>query len=283
MRDSAVSSGAAAASDAGPALTAGLRRVRLRFRAEVRGEPFGCGQTYASSAEGAPRLAPVDLRFFVRDVWLARAEDGGREPLSIEARPPWQLESVALIDFETASGRCGAGTSEINLELTGHVPQGRYSGVSFENGVPPELNHADPASLPPPLQAGGMHWGWLMGYRFLMAEVAAEGEAGDVLPGSALFHLGSTACSGSPAAQTITCSAPNRNRVQLDGFDPDQDEIVVDVGALFEGVDLNAVTTCHSSGEACAPFLERVGIDPSDGSASGGQVLYRMARAQARL
>jgi hypothetical protein len=126
-----------------------------------------------------------------------------------------------------------------------------------------------------------MSWGWLQGYRFLMAEVTAVGAPGapDTPVGSALLHLGSTACSGNPSAGSIVCTKPNRNRVRLTEFAPDVDVVVVDIAALFEGTDLEQVTTCHSSGEQCAPLLERVGIDPDDGAAMDGQALYRSAEA----
>jgi len=252
------------------------RAVTVRFRAQVGDATFACGQRYATSGANAAWLTPVDLRFFVRDVRLLAA--GGAEvPLVLEARAPWQLEDVALIDFEDASGACASGTPDVNVELTGHAPPGDYVGLSFENGVPEAANHADPATQPPPLQAGSMHWGWLLGYRFLMAEVAGDGDAGERL-GSALFHLGSTGCSGAPASGGISCDRQNRNRVRLDGFDPDADEVVVDVLGLFDGIDLRAVTTCHSGGgEECAPFFERAGIDAADGSPRQEQALYRAA------
>jgi uncharacterized repeat protein (TIGR04052 family) len=145
----------------------------------------------------------------------------------------------------------------------------------FSNGVPEALNHADPAGLPPPLQAGSMTWGWLLGYRFLMAEVVARpGDAG--APGSALLHVGSSACTGNPSQGGVQCARANRNRVRLDDFDPDADEVIVDVARLLSGIDLNALTTCHSSGAECAAFFERVGLDLAAGSALDHQELYRV-------
>jgi uncharacterized repeat protein (TIGR04052 family) len=220
-------------------------------------------------------LTPADLRFFVHDVHFLTA-GGVEQPLLLDVRAPWQLENVALLDFEDGSGACRAGTPELNVELTGSLPPGTYVGLSFENGVPEALNHADPAAQPAPLQPGGMHWGWLLGYRFLMAEVAGESEPGGTATGSALFHLGSTGCTGAPA-DGIVCSRPNRNRVWLEGFDPGRHDVVVDVLQLFAGVELSTVTTCHSSAEMeCARFLERVGVDTARGRALASQSLFRM-------
>lgn len=249
-------------------------RVSLRFRAVVAGEPFACGTTYASSS--GVRFTPADLRFFVQDLALL-TPDGEEQPVALDVRPPWQTASVALLDFEDASGACLAGTRELNLEITGRVPRGDYRGAVFTNGVPEELNHADPSRLPPPLQAGSMSWGWLLGYRFLVAEIAAIGGGADAgALGSALLHVGSSACSGNPSAGGVVCAKRNRNRVRLPALAVEHDVIVVDVAELFGDMNLDAVTTCHSSGSECAPFFERLGIDLERGAATGGQRIYRV-------
>lgn len=256
-----------------PALPGTTRAVRVRFRAAVGDETFACGSTYVSSA--GVSFTPADLRLFVQDVTLITA-DGREQPIQLDVRAPWQLDDVALLDFEDASGGCLAGTSELNFEVTGQVPVDDYRGLAFTNGVPEADNHADPTRLAPPLQAGSMSWGWLLGFRFLMAEVATTGAGADAgAPGSALLHVGSTACSGSPNAGGITCDKPNRNRVRLPDFDPESDAVVVDIAGLFADTDLGQVTTCHSSGEQCAPFFERVGLSLDDGSATERQTLYR--------
>ncbi len=253
------------------------RRVRLRFRATVGSEQFACGSRYVASS--GVTFTPVDLRLFVQDLALLTAA-GREQPITLDARAPWQLESVALLDFEDASGACLAGTRELNLEVTGRVPSGEYRGFAFTNGVPEVYNHADPARLPAPLQAGSMSWGWLSGYRFLMAEVAAVSASADAgTAGSALVHVGSTACSGSPSGSGVACNKPNRNRVRLADFDPDASVVVVDVGDLFNGTDLSEVTTCHSSGDACAPLFDRLGLSLDDGSATDQQAIYRVEPA----
>ncbi|MEO8181567.1 MAG: MbnP family copper-binding protein [Deltaproteobacteria bacterium] len=251
--------------------------VRLRFVARVGNEPFACGSTYRSSL--GSDFTPADLRLFVQDVALIDGA-GNEQPVQLDVRGPWQIDGVALIDFEDASAACLAGTRERNLELTGHVPPGEYRGIEFSNGVPEALNHADPSRLPAPLQAGSMSWGWLQGYRFVMAEITSSASLlRTAAPGSALFHLGSTACGGNPSAGGIACAKPNRNRVRLPEFDPAADAIVVDLAELFADMDLATVTTCHSSGDACAPLFERLGLDLSNGLATDRQRVYRVEPA----
>jgi uncharacterized repeat protein (TIGR04052 family) len=253
--------------------------VRLRFAARVGAEPFACGSSYRSSSGEA--FTPADLRLFVQDIALLDSA-GNEHGVALDVRAPWQTDGVALIDFEDGSAACLAGTRDRNVEVSGRIAPRDYRGVVFSNGVPEALNHADPSRLPPPLQAGSMSWGWLQGYRFLMAEVAGTASSGDAAaPGSALLHLGSTACSGNPGAGGIACSKPNRNRIRLPEFDPDADTIVVDLAELFGDMDLAAVTTCHSSGPACAPLFERIGLDLASGTPSDGQRLYRVEPASA--
>ena len=54
------------------------------------------------------------------------------------------------------------------------VPAGAYSRLSFHVGLPPDLNHSDPAQYSPdhPLNpnVNGLHWGWQGGYVFLALE-----------------------------------------------------------------------------------------------------------------
>jgi uncharacterized repeat protein (TIGR04052 family) len=262
-----------------PAATpaAGTDAVRLRFVARVGAEPFACGSTYRSGS--GESFTPADLRLFVQDIALLDAA-GNEHPVALDVRAPWQTDSVALIDFEDGSAGCVAGTRERNLEVSGRVEPGDYRGIAFSNGVPEALNHADPSRLPPPLQAGSMSWGWLQGYRFLMAEIAGTASSGDAAaPGSALLHVGSTACSGNPSAGGIACTKPNRNRIRLPELDPDADAIVVDLAELFGDMDLATVTTCHSSGEDCAPLFERIGLDLTSGTPSNGQRVYRVEPA----
>lgn len=246
--------------------------MTIEFAAVVGDEPFACGRSYAGEA-GAP-FTPADLRAFVQDVSLL-TRDGVEQPVALDVRSPWQQGSVALLDFEDGSAACAAGTTAVNVTVTGQVPPGDYRGLLFSNGVPQALNHADPAAQPPPLQAGSMSWGWLQGYRFLMAEVVAMPAADAGPAGSALLHLGSAACAGNPGAGNIQCARANRNRVHLDDFEPGSHRVVIDLARLFAGIDLRETTTCHSSGPGCASFFERVGLDLAAGSAREGQALYR--------
>lgn len=246
--------------------------VTLAFAASVGGEPFACGTTYEGVGATSATAQPLDFRFYVSDVRLIAA-DGAEEPVVIDERSPWQLPGVALLDFADAEGLCSAGTAATNLTVTGRVLPGDYVGVAFRVGVPEAQNHADPATLPAPLELGTMSWGWLLGYKFLVAEMA---QVGDDATGLGLLHLGSTACTGNPQAGTVVCSKPNRSDIRLNAFDAATDTIVADIGALFADTDLGAEALCHSGGDFCAAPFERAGLDFATGLSTPTQTLFRV-------
>lgn len=295
-----------------------LEAVTIRFKATMGDAAFACGQTYEGQGTAATTVVPQDLRFFVEQVRLIDADDN-EVPVVLDERAPFQSKEVALLDFEDGTAACINGNAELNSTITGKVPPGNYVGIVFSTAVPEELNHADPTTLPAPLQAGGLSWGWLFGYRFIVAEVAAEphhggeggaggqgaggaagGEGGGhhaagagaggaepdpghgpATPGG-LFHLGSIECSNSEepdfnAPPTTACAKPFRNEIRLGGFNPTDDVIVADVGALFSDVDLSSESLCHSfAGDACPTLFEAVGLDYATGDRIDGQTFFRV-------
>ena len=249
--------------------------ITLSFAARVGDEPFACGATYEDLGSTGVPAEPQDFRLFVSNVRLIDAS-GREEPVLLDTRAPWQLPEVALLDFEDQSALCAAGTAETNDVITGRVFPGEYVGVAFELGVPEALNHDDPALAPAPLELGSMSWGWLLGYRFLRAELAAAGGTDAAAPGIGLLHLGSTACTGNPQAGSVVCSNPNRSDVALPGFDPASSVIVADIGALFANTDLTQDAQCHSSGDFCAGPFASAGVDAATGAALPAQTLFRV-------
>lgn len=292
---------AGGAAGSAPASEPDASALTLRFVAKIGDQDFACGRTYTGQGSSDARVQPTDLRLFVQDIALVRG-DGELVPLRLDDHPPWQTADVALLDFENGEGACLAGNPETNAVITGSVPAGEYRGLVFSNGVPEALNHGDPATLPAPLQAGGTSWGWLLGYKFVITELAQVIEAspeapaadmgssgGDAgvsdsdagssptgLPGFGLLHLGSTACTGNPGTGSVRCARPNRNRIRLDDFQPDQDRVVIDVGAIFSATDLREDAQCHSAGEACAPLFEALGVRLDDGLPAETQRAYRV-------
>jgi uncharacterized repeat protein (TIGR04052 family) len=265
--------------DAAPTEEPG-RKLAIRFRAVVGDEPFDCARRY--DVPGLGLIEPRDFKFYLQDVALI--DDAGREVLvKLADRPPGQVPEVALLDFESGADFCDAGSTWMNKEIYGVVPEGKYRGIVFSNGVPEALNHADPATLPAPLQDFSMYWSWFQGFKFLVADAigVADAAAGDEDAGvglggsSAVLHVGSVGCEviGDDKFQ---CSVPNRNRIRLPDFDPDKHTIVTDFAALFAGAQAPTETFCHGGRASCARVYENLGLRLSSGKPTDTQKVYRI-------
>lgn len=253
-----------------------LQSVTIRFRARVADRDFDCREKYEDVGSGKTTAVPADFRFYVQDLKLITS-DGEEVPVALETREPWQTADVALLDFEDMQGRCH-GTPETNNVITGKVPAGDYNGVVFSNGVPEALNHLDQSTQPAPLDITDLYWAWLSGYRFMVAELMADGEpaveddAGVAQPGIGLMHIGSTSC-----RKDRGCTKKNRAEVRLEDFKPDSDVIVADIAAIFSSTDISQDMQCHAADEICAPMFERLGVDFATGESTGEQKVFRVA------
>lgn len=253
----------------GPGLDLGAPQVQLRFAARAGAQPFACGKTLPGVGKDGVGLRPADLRLYVHDVRLI-TEGGAEVPLTLDQDQRWQLDDLALLDFEDKSGEC-TGTAATNDIVRGTVPDPKatFTGVRFVLGVPFGKNHADQAAAPSPLNLSSMYWSWQSGYKFLRFEGQTDG-------GKALIvHLGSTGCK-KEGNDVTGCAAPNRAQIELRGFDPRQKTILVDIAALLADSDLGAGIECMSAPDSasCAPIFSRLGL-PWQG-APGAQQIFRV-------
>jgi uncharacterized repeat protein (TIGR04052 family) len=240
--------------------------VTIQFMAKVGMADFECGEVYDNLGSNDTSLQLDDFRFYVQDVELKNA-DGDYVPVQLDADDNrWQVENVALLDFEDCSE---LGDPEMNGVVIGTVPEGTYDGLRFAMGVPVDLNHDNPSVAPPPLNVGSMHWDWQGGYKFLRID------SGNIMVNMSNWrmHLGSTDCDGDPlAGGTTMCTNSNRVEVDFNTFDPESDTVVADFAAVVEGADLEAnqegtpfgCMAGPSDGD-CAPLFDNLGL-PFDGS-----------------
>ena len=265
--------GSGAAGGQGGSGGTGPVAVNIAFEGRVGAEAFDCAKTFTGLGSAASEAKITDYRFYVHDVQL-RAKDGSMVPVTLEQDGVWQYQSLALIDFETGSGNCANGTAETHTALKGTAPAGEYDGISFKLGVPFDLNHADVALAPSPLNLSALFWNWNGGYKFLRADSVATGAAM-----SFNLHLGSTECQESGGAVT-SCAKPNRPTVELTGFDPLTTPIVADYAAVVAGTDISqnqgGAPGCMSGAAdpECAPIFDRLGIDIQTGQTKSGQTFF---------
>jgi uncharacterized repeat protein (TIGR04052 family) len=210
-----------------------LEAREIAFEARVGGSPFACSERFSPLGTSETGADPLDFRLFVHDVALVR--EGGKEvPFELDEDDAFQRDGVALLDFEDGTGTCNTGSSATNTVLRGQAPNyDDYTGVAFTIGVPERLNHLDAATAPTPFNAPGMWWSWQGGFKYMKIDLASEAN-----PEGFFFHLGATACSGTPNSG-FSCEYENFARVKLEASSPD--EVVLDTGALYENVDLEQV------------------------------------------
>jgi uncharacterized repeat protein (TIGR04052 family) len=253
--------------------------VMINFAAEIGGQPFDCANTFNGLGATDAAVHVTDFRTYLTDVAMIAA-DGSRVPVTLD-QDIWQQGTVAMLDFEDATGACTNGTDQVNTSVRGTVPEGEYTGVDFTVGVPFEQNHEDPTVAPSPLNVTSMFWNWRGGYKFLRVDfVPTDTQAGG--PKGWFLHLGSTMCQAESktTAPESTCKNPNQILVAFDGFDPATDTVVIDPAAVVVDADLrvNAPETspgCMSfpNDVDCNSVMSKLGLGYGDIPAAE-QVLF---------
>jgi len=274
-----------------PAVAADLQPMTLRFAAQVNGQPFACGQRYADIGTTRSTITPGDFRFYVSEVALVD-ETGRAVPVTLAQDGMWQLDNLALLDFEDGSGPCRNGTAGTNSEVRGSVPAGRYTGLRFTLGVPFARNHGDPTTAPAPLNLTALLWNWQGGYKFVKFDTASSGLSGaHAMAGAGhgggaasgfSVHLGSTVCASAARTEApSSCQNPNRVTVQFERFDAATQTVVADIGAVLAdaNVDVNAPRTspgCMSfpNDADCPPVMGALGLGYGGVAAPGPQRLF---------
>lgn len=238
--------------------------VELTFKAVVGAQDFACGQTYEGLGSSGTTVTPTDLRLYIHELSVLD-EEGNATPVELDQASPFQHEDVALLDFEDGTGPCANGTVQTNVTVRGLVAPGSYTGVTFRLGVPVELNHADVALAPSPLNLSTMWWNWQGGYKFLRVDGTSPAVADGIK-----LHLGSTGCMMNDEGKVTGCANVNRPEVRLDGVSAAGGVVLVDLEALLAETDLETNTPetpsiCLASPDDpdCAGFFKAVGLSGS--------------------
>jgi uncharacterized repeat protein (TIGR04052 family) len=236
-----------------------VQAVALRFAAEVEGTPFACGQSFTGIGSAASNYVATDFRFFVHDLRLTGT--GGEVPVALDVNEWQTADGIALLDFENGGTACQTGTTATHTAVTGTVPPGTYTGISFKVGVPFARNHLDATTAQAPLNVPAMYWAWSSGYKFIKAD-GTVGGAGFNL------HLGSTGCNATGSTPPSSpCTSPNVIDVTFTGYAPATSVIVADIGRVLADVDVSTNTAQTAPGcmsfpgdPECNTILPKLGL-----------------------
>lgn len=259
----------------------------VTFKAKVGSADFSCSTaTYANmGSTGTDTIKPRDFRFYIHDVKL-EGSDGKEYAFSLDQDGTWQYKNVVLLDFEDGSGNCAntsSPTTGTNNKVKGKVsiPSGvSIKKVTFNMGVPLDLNHNNRASAPAPLNMSALYWAWSGGYKFARLDFDSQNFDGNPDTATKTFnvHLGSTRCNSTGTTPSTSCQDPNRPKVTLDFIDGQT--VIADLKKLVEDTDLTKTNTaaagCMSfnNDPECKAILNNFGIDFTyTGSASSNRGL----------
>ncbi|MEZ4668678.1 MAG: metallo-mystery pair system four-Cys motif protein [Anaerolineae bacterium] len=245
----------------------GSGNTTIRFSARVGDSDVSCGIMYESLGSHNSEVELTDFRLYISNVRLINAE-GEEVPLELTQDEMWQHDNVALLDFEDGSAGCAdSGNAMLNTKIVGSSPDGEYTGLVFDLGVPDEMNHMDTTTAPTPLNIAAMWWGWQGGYKFLRVDMMADGKPW-------FIHLGSTGCESpnEATAPESPCSSPNRVEVRMGSFNAAHNFVVVNLDSLVSDIDLSTSVPeppgCMSfSGDPdCAPIFKNLGLALDNGT-----------------
>ena len=259
--------------------------VAIRFQAVVGNEELACGKKYEGVGTTKSTITPRDFRFYIHNV-RALNEAGKEVPVELNQDNKWQLDDLAMLDFEDGTGSCANGTAEKNIKIAGKLPGGqRYKGLRFTLGVPFAKNHTDITAMPSPLNLTALAWVWNAGRKFARLDFSSTG-----VPRGYAIHLGSTGCTPNETKATIptSCSSPNRLEVEFAEFDLAKDAVTADLGALLQDSNVDQggrmMSGCMSgtTTPACAPLFLNLGL-AFPGQELRGQRFFRRTAGGAGL
>jgi uncharacterized repeat protein (TIGR04052 family) len=247
--------------------------VVIAFEATVGGVPFRCGQSFDGVGTTKSSITATDFRLFISNVRLV-TRAGQAVPLALTQDGKWQSGSVALLDFEDGSGGCANGTPDLRSTVEGTAPDGEYVGLTFDVGLPFEVNHRDPTLAPSPLNLTRLFWNWTAGYKFTRIDLRTTGQ-----PRGWMLHLGSTDCSPrqGPTSVPVECEHPNRPTIAFASFAASRQVVRFDLADMLAEANLDenqpeTASGCMSAAtdRDCHPIFKALGL-PFDGKPAVAQ------------
>lgn len=238
-----------------------------------------CSATLTAAGSQGVDAHIAYMAFYVSEVSLLTAS-GKKVAVTLDDNQDTQEQGVALVDFRNKTGACNGDAKVVANTVRGsytHQEGDDYTGVEFQLGLPAAINHGALNTAGILSKAVDMHWNWLGGYRYLRMDVVPDGlvTRGDSKADNWNVHLGATGCSNADenggvedrvAPPSAPCANPNTSVVSLEGFSPVNNQIGVDIAALYRGNNINLDAGgswgCMSgtSDPECAEVFARLGL-----------------------
>lgn len=287
-----------------------MTEFSLNFTAMSGVEEVSCDTMLSGfGTEGHYSVGVSDLRFYVSN--LAFYDQYGAEIGMTFNDNEFQLNHdrgfVGLIDLTSnGTGSCttdavanGEGTARTNKVITGMMLDTGVSKVTFDVGVPQAVMKdviATQSAEDAPSPLNEMYWSWASGYRHFVMNFSIENMMGT--KGEGYIHIGSRDCGDDGGLLALenkeSCDFVNTAKVELDNFDPNMNQVVIDIDNLLANLAFSASmsehgshsststdddmtmdapsVTCHSAPPAmqadCAAIFDNLGLDTEDGSAT---------------
>lgn len=253
--------------------------VKIPFRLYSGQSEVDCTSNLMSLSQDSIDFQLQDIRLFISRLHL-KNESGDWIDVAL-AENDFQNQNVALLDFENLAGFCSEGNQDLNTQIVGTIPAGKYSGIKFEVGVPEDINH-DEAKAKGPMSLVKMQWNWTMGYKFLKWELLNDTTSWSL-------HLGSIGCKVSPkksnplrldrsmeaiahggVSSSVNCLNSNRLLIEFSNFDINSQELILDLKAALTGVSLDlekpgAYCLSRPEDPNCKQLLQNFGLSVEDG------------------
>lgn len=265
------------------------KEITLKFKAMADNKDIECGKSYENIGIKKSKLSIMDFRVYLHNIRLID-EKGNEKKIEIEQDKKWHDGDLVLLDFENKKGDCSSGTSETHTEVKGSIEKGNYKGLKFTLGVPFDKNHQDVAKANSPLNLTSMFWVWNSGYKFARIDLKT-----DKFPQGYFIHLGSTGCMNmevkhetghgddaeTPMTPPSMCKNPNRPEIVINDFNPDSNNIIMDLSSLLSNTDIDINTPNTPSGcmsgiddPDCKGIMNNFGLDFVD-TKSSGQIFFK--------
>ncbi|RYE41804.1 MAG: metallo-mystery pair system four-Cys motif protein, partial [Hyphomicrobiales bacterium] len=155
---------AAACGDGSHSQATSPQSFALRFQAVNAAQDVSCDKALLNLGTGKVKAQLQDFALYIHGLTFIKA-DGTTVEATLETNE-WQAENVALLDFQDKADSCLGENKPTHVVIKGSIPnQEEFRALRFTLGVPPHLNHVDPASVKAPLNATHMFWSWQSGYK----------------------------------------------------------------------------------------------------------------------